>query len=79
MQDDWVSMGVTSDGSYGIDEGLIYSFPVRIKPDHSYTIVQGLPISNFARTKMDLTLKELADEKNDALKTVQNWQVAANL
>ena len=72
-------MGVPSDGSYGIAPGLIYSFPVRIKPDHTYAIVQGLPISDFARQKMDATMKELVEERNDALETVQEWLVAANL
>jgi malate dehydrogenase len=70
--DDWVSMGVPSDGSYGIEQGLLYSFPVRIKADHTYSIVQGLPISDFAREKMNLTQKELIEEKNDAMQTVQD-------
>lgn len=70
--DSWVSMGVPSDGSYGIEKGLIYSFPVVIKPDHSYSIVQGLPISDFAREKMNVTQKELVEEKNDAMQTVQD-------
>lgn len=63
--DSWVSMGVHSDGSYGIEKGLIYSFPVRIA-DKKWTIVQDLPISNFAREKMDLTMKELQAELTDA-------------
>lgn len=62
----WVSMGVCSDGSYGIQEGLIYSFPVQIKPDHTFTIVQGLPIDAFARQKLDSTLKELVEERDSA-------------
>ena len=60
-------MGVISDGSYGIPKNLIYSFPVRIKSDRSYEIVQGLPISDFAREKMELTAKELEDERDTAL------------
>jgi malate dehydrogenase len=63
----WVSMGVPSDGSYGIEAGLIYSFPVAIKPDRSYTIVQGLSIDAFAREKLDATKKELIQERDDAL------------
>lgn len=59
---DWVSMSVPSDGSYGIPEGLIYSFPCRVK-DGQYEIVQGLEIDDFSRTKMDETAQELADEK----------------
>ena len=46
-------MGVMSDGSYDIPKDLIYSFPVKIKPDKSYEIVQGLSISDFAREKME--------------------------
>lgn len=68
---EWVSMGVTSDGSYGIEAGLIYSFPVQIKPDHTYSIVQGLDINDFAREKMDATMKELQQERDDAVKACQ--------
>jgi len=71
LQGDWVSMGVTSDGSYGIEQGLIYSFPVQIKPDHTYSIVQGLAINDFAREKMDATMKELIQERDDAVKACQ--------
>jgi len=63
----FVSMGVVSDGSYGIEAGLIYSFPVAINADHSYSIVQGLQVDDFAREKMDATMKELLEEKNDAM------------
>lgn len=65
----WVSMGVTSDGSYGIQSGLIYSFPVQIKPDHTYTIVQDLPIDSFSREKMDSTQSELVEERDAAVST----------
>lgn len=67
----WVSMGVPSDGSYGIESGLIYSFPVEINPDHTYKIVQGLEINSFAREKMDATKQELIEERDDALKACQ--------
>lgn len=67
QEGEWTSMGVISDGSYGIPKNLIYSFPVRIKSDRSYEIVQGLPISDFAREKMELTAKELEDERDTAL------------
>ncbi len=60
---DWVSMGVYSDGSYGIEQGLIYSFPVTTK-DGDWSIVQGLPISDFSREKMSATEKELAEERD---------------
>ncbi|XP_064603972.1 malate dehydrogenase, cytoplasmic-like [Liolophura sinensis] len=64
---DWVSMGVPSDGNpYGIPDGLVYSFPVRVKPDHSYEIVSGLPIDDFSREKMDATAKELQEERDMA-------------
>ncbi|GAB3379960.1 malate dehydrogenase [Spongiibacter taiwanensis] len=61
--DDWVSMGVYSDGSYGIEEGLIYSFPCRCK-DGEWEIVQGLPVNEFSRGKMDATAKELSEERD---------------
>ncbi|MFA6957143.1 MAG: malate dehydrogenase [Thermoanaerobaculia bacterium] len=60
---DWVSMGVQSDGSYGIPEGVIYSYPVTCK-DGKYTIVQGLPIDEFSRDRMDKSDKELREEKD---------------
>ncbi|KYQ92018.1 malate dehydrogenase [Tieghemostelium lacteum] len=63
---EYVSMGVHSDGSYGIPAGLIFSFPVTIKSG-KYTIVQGLPIDTFSREKLDITLKELQEEKDLAL------------
>lgn len=65
---DWVSMAVYSDGSYGIEEGLIYSFPCVCK-DGDWQIVQGLDIDNFSRTKMDATAQELKEER-DAVKSL---------
>ena len=63
-----MSMGVPSDGSlYGIPAGIIYSVPVRIKADHSWEVVQGLEVSDFARGKMDATATELVEEKKTAL------------
>ncbi|GLT60225.1 hypothetical protein SLA2020_330000 [Shorea laevis] len=58
----WVSMGVCSDGSYGIQPGLIYSFPVTCQKGE-WSIVQGLEINEFSRKKMDATEKELIEEK----------------
>ncbi|GAB4861946.1 hypothetical protein Ancab_037201 [Ancistrocladus abbreviatus] len=58
----WVSMGVCSDGSYGIQPGLIYSFPVTCQKGQ-WSIVQGLKIDEFSRVKMDETAKELVEEK----------------
>jgi malate dehydrogenase len=60
---DWVSMAVPSDGSYGIPEGVIYSYPVTCK-NGEYSIVQGLPIDAFSRGKMDATDKELREERD---------------
>lgn len=63
--DGFVSMGVFSDGSYGTPEGVMYSFPVKIA-DKKWSIVQGLAIDDFAREKMDLSAKELCEERDDA-------------
>lgn len=60
--DDWTSMGIPSDGSYGIDVGLMYSFPVRCKGG-DYEIVQGLPVDDFSRARMQATEKELQEER----------------
>lgn len=60
---DWVSMGIPSDGSYGIEEGLIYSFPVTVK-DGDYSIVQGLEINEFSRQRMIDTENELKEERD---------------
>ncbi|MFO7285764.1 MAG: malate dehydrogenase [Gammaproteobacteria bacterium] len=61
-REDWVSMAVASDGSYGIAEGVVYSFPVRCK-DGRYEIVQGLELDDFAREKMKATDDELREER----------------
>ena len=61
-EQDWVSMGVVSDGSYGVAEGLIYSFPC-ICRDGRYEIVQGLAIDDFSRGKMQATEDELSAER----------------
>jgi len=60
---EWVSMAVPSDGSYGIKEGVIYSYPVTIK-DGNYQIVQGLSVDDFSRKRMDATDKELREERD---------------
>jgi len=59
---DWVSMGIPSDGSYGIAPGLIYGYPVTCR-DGRYAIVQGLAINAFSRARMDATAKELREER----------------
>ncbi|HRA76783.1 MAG TPA: malate dehydrogenase, partial [Propionicimonas sp.] len=63
---DWVSMSVPSDGSYGVPEGIISSFPCVVK-DGTYEIVQGLEIDDFSRAKIDASVAELLDER-DAVK-----------
>ena len=60
--DDWVSMGVPSDGSYGIPAGIIYSYPVTTK-NGEYQIVQGLTIDEASRKRMTLTENELKEER----------------
>ncbi|WP_030903632.1 malate dehydrogenase [Streptomyces sp. NRRL F-5126] len=60
---DWTSMGVVSDGSYGVAEGLISSFPVTTK-NGTYEIVQGLDINDFSRSRIDASVKELTDERD---------------
>jgi malate dehydrogenase len=60
---DWVSMGVPSDGSYGIPPGVIYGYPVTCK-NGEYQIVQGLSVNEFSRQRMDATLKELLEERD---------------
>jgi malate dehydrogenase len=61
--DDWVSMAVPSDGSYGVREGIVYSFPVRCK-DGAYEIVQGLEVNDFSRERMKATEAELLEERS---------------
>jgi malate dehydrogenase len=62
-QGDWVSMGIPSDGSYGIPEGVIYSYPVVCRGGH-YEIVQGLAIDEGSRKRMDATHQELLEERD---------------
>ncbi|KAL3083306.1 hypothetical protein niasHS_011108 [Heterodera schachtii] len=69
----WVSMAVPSDGSYGIPEGLVFSFPVTIDAQKEWKIVQGLDLDDFAKQKIDITKKcpfsaqELLAERDEAL------------
>ncbi len=64
---DWTSMAVPGDGSYGIPEGLTYSFPVTCS-NGQYSIVQGLEIDEFSQAKMDTTQKELEEERDAVAK-----------
>jgi malate dehydrogenase len=61
-KDDWVSMGIPADGSYGIEPGIIYSYPVRCS-DGRYEIVDGLSVSEFSRDRMKTTEAELREER----------------
>ena len=61
--DDWVSMSIPADGSYGIEEGIVYSYPVTCSGG-KYSIVQGLEIDDFARERMQLTEQELREERD---------------
>ena len=65
-ENDWTSMAVAADGSYGIPEGIVYSFPVRCV-DGGYEIVRGLDINEFSRVKLTQTQAELEQER-DAIK-----------
>jgi malate dehydrogenase len=60
---DWVSMGIPSDGSYGIAEGVLYGHPVTCR-NGQYQIVKGIEISDFGRARMNATLKELHEERD---------------
>ena len=61
--DDWTSVALCSDGSYGIEPGLICSFPVRATSGTEREIVQGVPVSEFSQGKIDATVNELKEEK----------------
>lgn len=66
----FVSMGVISDGSYGAPKDVVFSFPVTIN-NGKWEIVQGLPISDFARQLLDVTGKELEEERSEAFAVIQ--------
>jgi malate dehydrogenase len=57
------SMAVPSDGSYGVEEGLVSSFPMRLTGGGAYSIEQGLEVGDFARSKIDVTVGELKEER----------------
>jgi malate dehydrogenase len=65
---DWVTMGVPSDGSYGIPEGVIFGYPVTCRGGQ-YQVVKGIEISDFSRKRIDATLKELHEER-DSVKSL---------
>ena len=59
----WVTMGIPSDGSYGIPEGIIYGVPVTCE-NGTYTRIEGLEVDAFSRERMDFTLNELLEERD---------------
>jgi malate dehydrogenase len=67
---DWVSMGIPSDGSYGIPEGVMYGYPVTCRGGR-YEIVKGIELSDFSKARMQATLKELHEER-DSIKQLLN-------
>lgn len=69
----FVSMGVVSDGSYGVPEGIVFSYPVTIT-NGEYSIVQGLSISDFAQEKINITSEELVQEKNSVTSIISGQQ-----
>jgi malate dehydrogenase len=64
---DWHSVAICSDGSYGIEKGLIASMPIRTTETGAWEVVQGVPVDAFSQEKIDLTIKELQEER-DAVK-----------
>ena len=64
---EWTSMAVTSDGSYGVPEGIISSFPVTCS-DGEISIVQGLDIDDFSRSRIDASVAELVEERDEVKK-----------
>ena len=64
---DWFSVAICSDGSYGIEKGLMASMPIRTEADGSWSVVQGVPVDSFSQGKIDITIHELKEER-DAVK-----------
>lgn len=65
LQDQWVNMAVVSKGEYGVPEGLVFSFPVTVEQGR-WTIVPNLAVDDFAKEKIQLTTKELEEERGEA-------------
>ena len=64
---DWTSAAVVSDGSYGVPEGLLSSFPVTASGG-TYSIVQGLELNDFSRERIDASVRELEEERDAVVK-----------
>ena len=60
---DWFSVAICSDGSYGIEKGLLFSYPIR-SDGRKWEIVQGVPVNDFSRSKITATENELKEEKS---------------
>ena len=60
---DWFSVAVATDGSYGIEKGLIASMPIRTNGDGTWEVVQGVSVSEFSQGKIDATINELKEER----------------
>lgn len=69
--DDFVSMGIMSDGSYGVPEGIIYSYPLKVYKNREFEIIRGLPISAFSQEKMQASANELVEEREVALSIIK--------
>jgi malate dehydrogenase len=63
-EDDWVSMAVKSNGQYGVEEGLIFSYPVRCDGEGNYEVVDSLELNDFAREKIEITENQLKEERS---------------
>lgn len=68
----FVSMGVYSDGSYGTPKDVIFSFPVSIS-NGKWSIAQGLPLDDFAKSMLAATGKELEEERGEAISIIEAW------
>jgi len=74
-KDDWVSMGVVSDGSYGIPEGLVFSFPTTCE-NFEYKIVQGLEQSDFCKERIQISIDELVEERDESLDAINTSKLS---
>jgi len=61
---DWFSAAVVSDGSYGVEKGIVSSFPLTSKGDGGYSIVKNVPLNEFAKAKVQATIAELEKERD---------------
>jgi len=71
-EDDWISMGVVSDGSYGIPKGLVFSLPVTCE-HFEYKIVQGLELDDSSKERLQIAIDELVSEKDEAMDSILSY------